>query len=131
MMNTNNPQNTDKDNAASPSLGKLDDSHAMKRLNHLGHWASERKGQVRVVEFHEQTNGDSQSVTYWFKTWTDALEHYGMATNYAKHCTCCGHPTPGKRIYNPLGQWVCLFCYDAMNETKQDLFFYSQGRWKL
>lgn len=138
-MNTLNQtainNNTDE---AHPSLGKaLSPEHAMRRLNHKGHWAAERKGKIRVVEFHEQPNGDSQSKTLWFETWEAALTHYGMDTEYADRCGFCGHEHNEAedylpRVFNPLGQWVCHHCYDSMNETMGDLFHYSQGkRWTI
>lgn len=116
-------------------MKKLTAEHAMKRLNHQGHWAAERNGKIRIVEFHQGTDGESHSKTFWFDTWTEALEHYGLATHYADHCTQCGrhdhHDEPLKTMTNQLGQWVCMTCFNNMSETLQDLFIYSQGRWRL
>lgn len=115
---------------AHQNLGKaLTADQAMKRLNNKGHWAAERKGKIRVIEFHEQEAGDSHSVTFWFETWKKALEHYGMATHQNTMCRTCPSKAEEGRVYNPLGQWLCKKCYAGLNETQHDHFVYSLGHW--
>lgn len=132
-MNTLNQtainNNTD---AAHPSLGKaLTTEYALRRLNHKGYWAIERKGKIRVVEFIESGNGCSASTTLWFDTATTALEHYGMASRSADHCTLCGDKHPKSISVNPLGQWVCDKCHSGMEQATSDCFMFSAGRWTI
>lgn len=131
MQASDNRENKDKSHEAHPSLGNaLEPRHALRRIELLGHWASERKGKIRIVEFHQQPNGDSVSETRWFETWHDALVHYRLHTHYETTCPCCGKHEPAAKIMNNAGLWVCADCEAEMTETRNDLFFYSQGGWK-
>ena len=143
MQFSDKPENQTTATRPGPDLGKvgtptpksqgktISDEHAARRLTAKGHWAAERKGKVRIVEFHEEPNGDSHSVTHWFNTWVEALEHYGMETTYRNECGNCG--TRGEPEYlrtsNRQGQWICRECMREMGETANDLFVFCQGHW--
>lgn len=128
------PENTDKSHPARPSLGKLDFTadQAARRFELKGHWACERKGRVRVVVFKDDGNG-SHSETHWFDTWKQAFEHFGMVTTTNSVCPICGtkHDEAKGTMLNRAGNWVCQDCDHAMTETMNDLFYLSQGRWKV
>lgn len=133
MSSLHNPENTHNSHAAHPSLGKaLTAEQAMRRFELRGHWACERKGRIRVVEFKDDGNG-SASITRWFENWQEALTAFGMTTSTNEICEMCGtkHEDALNKVVNRAGNWVCMACENSMNETVNDLFFLSQGRWKV
>lgn len=138
MKTTDHQNQTIKSNEG-PSLGEslqappqLTDAQAARRLELRGFWACERKQKIRVVEFDETEDG-SASRTRWFDTWQDALKHYGMTNQSNDLCPICGtkYEDAPNMMFNRAGNWVCSECELEMTQTANDLFYLSQGRWKV
>lgn len=132
MTINHKPENTTKTNEARPSLGKLTDAQAARRFELKGFWACEKKGKIRVVEFVETEDG-SASRTKWFDSWQDALKGYGMIDTTNPACPICGtkHEDAAHTTTNRAGNWICSECELELTQTANDLFYLSQGRWKV
>lgn len=133
MQASNNQINNENSHEARPSLGKaLTADQAARRFELRGFWACERKDRIRVVEFKDDGNG-SASVTHWFDDWFSALKQFGITAETNDVCAICGthHDDALNKYMNRAGNWICMACESEMTETMNDLFYLSQGRWKV